>query len=159
MTNALQILGYYALAIAFLGLLGNITIFVVSFKSKSNSMFVLFCFLSLNDALSLYFWNLNHFVYSSFNLDLQNFNIYSCKIGSWIQFSSLQSSAWILVNPKKLKNKEDIFIAAIVPFYSIPCVSFSKFDRDRYQSIPLPARGCRCRSGLVLVPVIVLLPV
>ena len=97
MVDALQVLGYYAIAIAFLGLLGNITIFVVSFKAKSNSMFVLFCFLSLNDALCLYFWNLNHFVYSSFNLDLQNFNIYSCKIGSWIQFSSLQSSAWILV--------------------------------------------------------------
>jgi hypothetical protein len=97
MVDALQILGYYALVIAFLGLLGNITIFLVSFKAKSSSMFVLFCFLSLNDALSLYFWNLNHFVYSSFNLDLQNFNIYSCKIGSWIQFSSLQSSAWTLV--------------------------------------------------------------
>ena len=97
MINALKILGYYSLIIALLGLFGNIIIFVVSFKSKTNSMFVLFCYLAISDTLSLLFWNLNHFIYSSFNLDIQNFNVYSCKIGSWIQFSSLQSSAWILV--------------------------------------------------------------
>ena len=97
MIDTLQILGFYALAIAFLGFFGNMTIFVVSFKAKSSSMFVLFCFLSLNDTLCLYFWNLFHFVYSSFNLDLLNFNIYSCKFSSWLQFSSLQASAWTLV--------------------------------------------------------------
>ena len=99
--NALTILGYYALGIAFIGLLGNATIFVICFRAKSNSMFVLLCYLAFSDTLCLYFWNLNHFITSSFNIDIQNFNIISCKIGSWIQFSSLQSSAWILVSIKK----------------------------------------------------------
>ena len=99
MINILQILGYYAVCIAVLGTIGNMIIVYVSIKAnKSNSTFALFRYLALNDTLALYFWNMNHFIYSSFNLDIQSFNIYSCKIGSWIQFSSLQSSAWILVN-------------------------------------------------------------
>ncbi len=99
MIEILKILGYYAVSIAVLGTIGNMIIAYVSIKSKkTNSTFVLFRYLALNDTLTLYFWNMNHFIYSSFNLDIQNFNIYSCKIGNWIQFSSLQSSAWILVN-------------------------------------------------------------
>jgi len=97
MVNILQILGYYELCIAILGTLCNLIIAYVSIKTKGNSTFVLLRYLAVNDALGLLFWNLNHFTTANFNLDLQNSIIYSCKIGSWIQFSSFQTSSWILV--------------------------------------------------------------
>ena len=97
MIDALQMLGYYSLALIILGTLGNSVIVYVTFKTKPSTLFVLLRYLAVCDTISLYFWNLNIFVYSTFNLDIANFNIYSCKIGDWIQFASLQASAWILV--------------------------------------------------------------
>ena len=97
MTDIIQILGYYALTIIILGTIGNALILYVSYRIKQSSVFILFCYLSISDTLSLYFWNLNIFTYSTYNLDLQNYNLYSCKFGNWIQFSALQTSAWILV--------------------------------------------------------------
>ena len=100
MFDALQLLGYYALILVILGTIGNAIILYVSFRIKASSIFVLFRYLAICDTLALYFWNLNIFTYSVLNLDLQNYNMNSCKFGNWIQFSSLQSSAWILVNNK-----------------------------------------------------------
>ena len=103
MIGVLQVLGYYAVCITILGTIGNITIAYVSIVSKKkNSAIILFRYLALNDTLALYFWNLNHFIYSSFNLDIQSISLLWCKIGNWIQFSSLQSSAWILVKKYNL---------------------------------------------------------
>ena len=97
MVDVLQILGYFSLFLVISGAIGNTIIGLVSIKSKSNSTFVLFRYLAFSDTLSLFFWNLNHYTESNFHINIQNINIYLCKIGSWIQFSSLQSSAWILV--------------------------------------------------------------
>ncbi len=115
MTNILQILGYYAFCIAVLGTISNMIIVYVSIQSKkTNSTFILFRYLAMNNTLALYFWNLNHFIYSSFNLDIQNINTYSCKIGNWIQFSSLQSSAWVLV-----KNNLELALPFIIFYYNL----------------------------------------
>ncbi len=98
MISILQGLGFYSFFILILGTIGNLIIAYVSIKStKASSTFILFRYLAFSDTLCLYFWNLSHFIDSSFSLDIQNYNIYLCKFGSWIQFSSLQSSAWILV--------------------------------------------------------------
>ena len=97
MFSILDLLGYYAISLPFLGLIGNSIIFLICLKEKYNSMFVLLCFLASSDFLSLIFWNAKHFAYSIFQYDVQSVHIYSCKIGNWIQFSSLQTSAWFLV--------------------------------------------------------------
>ena len=97
MFNVLALLGSYALFLVISGTLGNLVTIYVSVKShKINSTFLLFRYLAVNNALSLYWWNLSHFT-AIINLNLQDFNLHLCKFGSWIQFSSLQSSAWILV--------------------------------------------------------------
>ena len=96
MVNALDILGWYSLIIIILGTIGNLIIFYVCVKTNKNSTFILLRYLAINDMISLYYWNLNNFT-KVFNLYLESLNLYSCKIGTWIQFSSLQSSAWILV--------------------------------------------------------------
>ena len=99
MVDILKIFGHYAMILLVIGTIGNCIIVYVSNKSqKISSTFVLFRYLALNNAFTLYYWNLSHFIHSNFNFDIQNFNIYVCKFGSWIQYSSLQSSAWILVN-------------------------------------------------------------
>ena len=94
----LQGLGYYSLIITILGTICNILILYICMKSSTKSTLILLRYLSFNDILTLYFWNISHFIESSFLIDIQNYNIYLCKFGSWIQYSSLQSSAWILVN-------------------------------------------------------------
>ncbi|CAF1124331.1 unnamed protein product [Brachionus calyciflorus] len=51
----------------------------------------------MSDILSLYWWNLNNFLKEYISIDLLTINKYFCKIGNFIQFTSLQISAWILV--------------------------------------------------------------
>ena len=104
MIETLKILGYYSFAITIIGTLGNLIILFVSLRTKSNSMFTLLRYLALNDAVSLYFWNLSHFIESSFEIDIQNYNLYLCKFGTWIQYSSLQSSVWTLVRKSQFLN-------------------------------------------------------
>lgn len=96
MLNALDILGWYSLVLIILGTIGNLIICYVSVKTNKNSTFILLRYLAINNMISLYYWNLNNFS-KVFNLDLLSLNLYSCKIGTWIQFSSLQSFAWTLV--------------------------------------------------------------
>jgi len=97
MFDILSLLGGFAMALVILGTIGNMVTIFVSVKSQNkNSTFVLFRYLALNNAFALYFWNLSHFT-ALLNFDLQSFNLYVCKFGSWIQMSSLQSSAWVLV--------------------------------------------------------------
>jgi hypothetical protein len=97
MHNALVILGYYSLSLTIFGTVFNIIIAYISIKSKSNSSFFLLRYLAFSDTLALYFWNLSHFSEAIFNINLENYSMISCKLGDWIQFSSLQTSAWILV--------------------------------------------------------------
>ena len=101
MSLILKIISAYELLLIILGTIGNILILIVCLNLR-NSTFILMRFLAVADLISLYFWNLNHFTTAFFGLDLQNFNFYYCKIFEFIQFSSLQISAWILVSLKEL---------------------------------------------------------
>ena len=98
MIDILKILGGYALFITVAGSFMNLLIFFTSLKFKEDISFKIIGVSSISDAFSLYFWNLNHYLLTYFNIDLQNFNIYSCKIGILIQFTSLQFSAWSCVS-------------------------------------------------------------
>ena len=95
--SLLQIISFYALSLIVLGTTCNFIIFYVCYNTKRNSIFMLLRYLAIYDTFTLYFWNLNHFTTANFHFNLQNFSLYSCKFGNWIQFASLQSSAWILV--------------------------------------------------------------
>jgi hypothetical protein len=92
-----KIIGVYEIILIILGTFGNLFIFYVSYLNRQNSTFLFLAFLSISDMLSLYWWNLNHFVQPFTNLDLQNFNFYYCKIINFCQFVSSQTSAWILI--------------------------------------------------------------
>ena len=93
----LEILGIYSLLIIILGAIGNIVTILVCMRSKNNTNFILFQYLSANNLIAVSFWSFCHFIDSQYNIDFQSYSMFICKFGSWIQFSSLQASAWILV--------------------------------------------------------------
>lgn len=93
----LKIIGVLDAILIIIGTLGNILIVFISYLNRENSTFVFLAALAINSTVSLYWWNLNHFVQPFWDVDLQNFNFYFCKIMNFFQFISSQSSAWFLV--------------------------------------------------------------
>ena len=97
MFDTLEIPGYYAIVNIVLGTASNLIMFYISIRIKNNSIFVLFRYLAFCDIVSLYFWNLHIFTLTVLGFDLKSSSLNTCKYGSWIQYSTLQSSAWIIV--------------------------------------------------------------
>ena len=98
MFSIIQIVGAYCGLLVVMGTIANLTVFFVSLRLTSSTTFIFVLFMSISDLVSLWFWNLNHFVYAYFGLDLQNYNLISCKIGAFYQMASLHCSAWLLVS-------------------------------------------------------------
>ncbi len=94
-----NLIAVYAILLCIIGTIGNIfTINVILRTSlKNTTTFVFFAYLSLSDMISLYFWNLDHFLTPLFQIDRQNQSIFWCKFDSFLQFTVLQSSAFLLV--------------------------------------------------------------
>ena len=105
MFDTLQIPGYYAIVMFILGTASNVFMFYVCMRIKQNSIFVLFRYMAFFDTLALYYWNLHTFTLPVLGFDLNSYSVITCKYGSWIQYSSLQSSAWILVIEEGLTNQ------------------------------------------------------
>ena len=95
-----KILGLYTLLLIVIGTITSLLSIYICFRLRQTSTFVFLAFLSLSDILTLYYWNLTHFINSYTNIDFLNFNYWVCKFGSYFQFTSLQISAWLLVNHK-----------------------------------------------------------
>ena len=93
----LKIIAIYNLLMIIFGTLGNLLVFYVGVLHRKNNTFLFLIFLSMSDMVSLYFWNLNHFVQPFWDIDLQNIDFYFCKIMQFCQFSSFQLSGWFLV--------------------------------------------------------------
>ena len=97
MTVILQIFGIYDLLLAILGTAGNVLVLIVAYRLRKTTTFVFIACLAVTDSLTLYFWNLNHFLGPFFSIDLENDSLVGCKLGNFVQFASLESSAWLLV--------------------------------------------------------------
>ena len=97
MVEVAQIFSYIGLVIIVIGVIGNALIVFVSLRSKSHTTFVLLRYLAVADTLATIFWNLNHYTNQNFNFDLASYSMYTCRIGEWLQYSSMQASAWLLV--------------------------------------------------------------
>ena len=91
------ILGIYSFLIIIFSVIGNTITLIVCRRSKDNCTFILLQYLTVNNLIAVSYWSLAHFILSQFDLDIQSYSMFTCKFGSWIQFSSLQASAWILV--------------------------------------------------------------
>lgn len=96
-TTLNQVLGIYALLVCLIGTFLNIFIFFVCMRIKNNTTFVFLRFFALVNICTLYWWNLNHFFNAFSSINLPTLSKWGCKIGNYIQFSSLQIAAWFLV--------------------------------------------------------------
>jgi hypothetical protein len=87
------------LFIIFLALIGNTASFLIFRLDKDMKQIPSMIFLSfvcVTDTLSLFTWNLNHYLMINHELIIENVNIYMCKIFQFIQFFSLESSGLLL---------------------------------------------------------------
>ena len=92
-----KILSGYSLFLLFSGIVFNLLSFIICLKLKRNKTFMFVRYLALTNMFVPLYWNMNHFSEGIFNFNIQNYHYLVCKIGQYIQFSSLQASAWILV--------------------------------------------------------------
>lgn len=95
----IKLVSFIPILIIIIGVLGNSASFLIfRFHKDINgiSSMVYLSFIAITDTLSLFLWNLDHFTEINFHLSIENFSIVSCRIGVFIQYTSLQSSAFLL---------------------------------------------------------------
>nr|QVK45788.1 G protein-coupled receptor [Proales similis] len=90
-------LGWYSLAITVIGTLMGLVSIRICCRLRKTVTFVFLAFLSTNNIVSLYFWNLNIFARHQLGFSLPELSLPVCRIGTYIQLSTLQLSAWFLV--------------------------------------------------------------
>jgi len=97
--SILKILSYIPLLIILIGVIFNTLTFLIIILNKDlrkiTSM-VYLSYISITYTLSLLEWNLNHFLKPNFGIDLEALNIITCKLVTFTQYFSLQSSGFLL---------------------------------------------------------------
>lgn len=98
-----QYLSYYALFLVIIGTIFNITSFLIMIRKNIRKYACMryLAVLSIVDMMVLYQWNFNTFF--KYNLssppefkDLEEISLFWCRTISYMAFSSLQLSSWIL---------------------------------------------------------------
>jgi hypothetical protein len=95
----LSILSYFSLIIIILSLIGNTISFIIfRFNNEMKKMpsMVILSFYCVTSTISLFTWNLNHFIHPNYLFKIEEINIYTCKIFLFIQYFGLHSSALLL---------------------------------------------------------------
>jgi hypothetical protein len=93
------IFSYTSLVEIVVGILGNLTIFLVlrlNKKFKAMTSMIYLSFIAITDTISLLYWNLSHFLTPMYNKSVDDISPYMCQLGPFYQFSSLQSSSLLL---------------------------------------------------------------
>jgi hypothetical protein len=136
-------LSYYAMFLIILGTICNIFTFLIM-NTKTLKKFTcmrILAALSLSDLVVLYQWNFNTFY--EYNLsspptykDIEELSLFGCRLLSYLAFSSLQTSAWLLslvsldrvmvvysswwkVNMTKSKRIDSLIVSIIIFIFSI----------------------------------------
>jgi hypothetical protein len=93
-----RVIGIYCLLLTVIGSVLNMFCFCICLSLiRRNGTFIFMAFFSLSNLVSLFWWNVVNFFVPFFDFDLKSASTVGCKIGSYLQFSSLQISAWFLV--------------------------------------------------------------
>jgi hypothetical protein len=90
----------YALLLVVFGTIGNIfACFVCLSRSlRTRTTFKFLAIMSISDTVALFQWNLKHFVFFFFDgYDWDKNFLVACRLDQFLQMTSLQFSAWILV--------------------------------------------------------------
>ncbi len=94
-----KVIGVYSMIILVVGTVGNICAAFVCFKKSLREIptFVFTGFQLISDTISLYFWNIDHYLLAFHSYQIEDVNIQLCKFATFFQTTSLQWSAWLLV--------------------------------------------------------------
>lgn len=90
-------LGIYALLLSICGTICNSLIFLTTRQIKQQNTFIYLRFLAVSDLLSLFYWNLDKFISTWSGFSYQSMSMSVCKVGTWLQYTTLQYSSWMLV--------------------------------------------------------------
>ena len=98
-----QVFSWYSLLLIVVGTICNLTSFLILTRKniRKHSCMRYLSILTLSDTLVLYQWNLATFYKYNFSfppkyLDLEDISIFWCRCISYLAFTSLQLSAWLL---------------------------------------------------------------
>ena len=81
------------------GLVGNTLSFIIfrfHHEMKRISSMMILSFISVMDLLSLFCWNLNHFLDPMFQIRVENTGRFACKLFNFVQVVTIQASAILL---------------------------------------------------------------
>lgn len=98
-TTFFRLLSYYPLLIIGVGVVGNTISFIIfRFHSafKSSSTMVYLSFVAITDTLSLFGWELDHYLNFNHYISIFTENKVLCKVSWFNQYASLQCSALLL---------------------------------------------------------------
>lgn len=100
-TNS-RFIAYYPLFLLITGTILNLLTLIIlcqsTFHNKRKQSTIYYMrTIAVFDILMLYGWNLDHFLSNVFGLLLQRYSIISCKILSFLNYFSAQTSAWLRV--------------------------------------------------------------
>ena len=93
------IIGSLCLVALILGVLGNaacLLIFQLNSDMRKTSANIYLSYCCIADIVSLFEWNLDHFMQPFFNEYVENPGLANCRLSVFLQYVSLQSSAWLL---------------------------------------------------------------
>lgn len=98
--NINKALGIWALILIIFGTIGNILCIFVCLRQRlrKTPTFIFFSFLAICDTISLYGWNLDHFIEAFYGKVIEDTSIAWCKTVLFYNCFSLQSSSWFLVS-------------------------------------------------------------
>ena len=94
-----KIIAIYALILTIVGTIGNLACFSICLNKKFRSIptFVFYMFMLIIDVVSLYIWNLDHFLAVFYGYIIEDLSLFGCTFGTFIQLVTIESSAWTLV--------------------------------------------------------------
>ena len=129
---------YFPLVIISFGFVGNLAallLFTVNTNLNTLSPFIYLAFISIVDTLSLFNWNLDHFLKPNFNISAVNSSIIPCKLLSFFQNFGLQASGilhclliidlyYILTNNRFNHNRRHFATVKSAVVWSIGILSF-----------------------------------
>ena len=92
-------IGIYSILISLIGTFGNLSAALICLKKplRETPTFIFVGFGLLTDIVTLYFWNVDHFLLAFESYQIEEVNIDLCRFTILFQTTSLQWSAWLLV--------------------------------------------------------------
>lgn len=139
-TNSLffRFLAYFSLVIIALGLLGNSTCFLVfrihkDFRNTSTMVYL--SFVAITDTLSLFGWNLDHYLVPLHFTSLELTDKVLCRLSIFNQYASMQSSALVM---------SVMSVDRFVQIYHLPGSTLSKLPFRTVKSAYVWSIGVMC---------------